>query len=99
MISRPYFPWFSLAKAGKPWKNNEKKPLLIPRNRFLEKIPNPFLNDLVIFLNRSGRGWEEINILLWGLRKLWYNDNYIQSEFVEAVYHDRKRENGTGNAL
>jgi len=62
MIGRPCFSWFSLAKAGKPWKNNEKKSLPIPRNRFLEKIPNPFLNDSVIFLNRSGRGWEGTNI-------------------------------------
>lgn len=56
MISRPYFPWISLAKTEKPKKNNEKKPLPIPTNRFLGKFPSPIPERFRNFLNRFGMG-------------------------------------------
>ena len=58
MISRLYFPWISLAKTGKPKKNNEKKPLPTPINRFLGKFANPIPEQFSVFSEsiRNGVG-------------------------------------------
>ena len=50
---------------GKSPKTKEKQREKATPNtgkQILGKFPNPFQNDSVLFLNRSGMGWEEINI-------------------------------------
>ena len=84
MISRPYFPWISLAKARKPKKNNEKKPLPIPTNRFLGKFANPIPEQFSVFSEsfRNGIGNKQIGVCENNSRD-WQEGRYEMATTIE----------------
>ena len=85
MISRPYFPWISLAKAGKP----KKKPLPIPINRFLGKFPNPipeqFRNFSELFRNGVGNKYLENHIYSLNIIVMIYKNKYSAFGIIQTM--------------